>query len=119
MLRHQTLYLQMDGGATRTVEKTKERPFPGVFQFEPEEWFVDFLLAGGNLVAVFEGVRWDAGGRRVHAGNARPRHRRQARALIDARSAPQRDEANDHMPTISAIRTPRKYGHTKRASNPG
>ena len=52
--RRRTLYLQLDGGETQTVEKTEDRPFPGVFQFEPEEWFVDFLLAGGDLVARFE-----------------------------------------------------------------
>ena len=57
VLRCRTLYLEMDGGETRTVEKTEDRPFPGIFQFEPEEWLVDFLLARGNLGAVFEGVR--------------------------------------------------------------
>lgn len=51
-----TLYLQLGDGETRTVEKTEDRPFPGVFQFEPEEWLVDFLLEGGNLVARFEDV---------------------------------------------------------------
>ena len=57
VLRRRTLYLEMDGGETRTVEQMEDRPFPGIFQFEPEEWFVDFLLAGGTLGAQFEGVR--------------------------------------------------------------
>ena len=56
VLRRRTLYLEMDGGETQTVEQTEDRPFPGVFQFEPEEWFVDFLLAGGSLAARFEGT---------------------------------------------------------------
>ena len=56
VLRRRTLYLEMDGGETRAVEQTVDRPFPGVFQFEPEEWFVDFLLAGGSLGARFEGT---------------------------------------------------------------
>ena len=56
VLRQRTLYVQLDGGETQTIEKTEDRPFPGVFQFEPEEWFVDFLLAGGHLEAVFQGV---------------------------------------------------------------
>ena len=59
VLRQQTLYLQLDGGETQTIEKTEDRPFPGIFQFEPEEWFVDFLLAGGHLEAVFQGVALD------------------------------------------------------------
>ncbi|MCY4628049.1 MAG: hypothetical protein OXE58_10860 [Acidobacteria bacterium] len=50
-----TLYVQTDNGETRSIEQTEDRPFPGVFQFEPEEWFVDFLLAGGDLVVRFEG----------------------------------------------------------------
>lgn len=57
--QRRTLYVQLDGGETQTVEKTDERPFPGVFQFEPEEWFVDFLLSGGALAARFEGVTLD------------------------------------------------------------
>lgn len=53
--RRRTLYVQLDGGETRTIEKTEDQPFPGVFQFEPETWFVDFLLAGGRLEAAFQG----------------------------------------------------------------
>ena len=56
VLRRRTLYLEMDGGETRAVEQMEERPFPGIFQFEPEEWFVDFLLGGGSLAARFEGT---------------------------------------------------------------
>jgi len=55
VLRNRTLYVQLDGGETRSIEKTEDRPFPGVFQFEAEEWFVDFLLAGGSFAARFEG----------------------------------------------------------------
>jgi len=55
VLRNRTLYVQLDGGETRSIEKTEDRPFPAVFQFEAEEWFVDFLLAGGSLAARFEG----------------------------------------------------------------
>ena len=58
--QRRTLYVQLDGGDTQTVEKTEDRPFPGVFQFEPEEWLVDFLLAGGSLAARFEGVTLEA-----------------------------------------------------------
>ena len=53
--QQRTLYVQVDGGDTRTIERTEDRPFPGIFQFEPEEWLVDFLLAGGSLAARFEG----------------------------------------------------------------
>ena len=54
--QNRTLYVQIDGGDTRSIEKTEDRPFPGIFQFEPEEWFVDFLLAGGSLAVRFEGA---------------------------------------------------------------
>ena len=57
VLKHRTLYVQMDGGEVRAIEKTEDRPFPGVFQFAPEEWFVDFLLDGGSLEAVFDDAR--------------------------------------------------------------
>ncbi len=52
--QQRTLYVQLDGGDTQSVERTEDRPFPGVFQFEPEEWLVDFLLAGGSLALRFE-----------------------------------------------------------------
>ena len=55
-----TLYVQTDGGETRSIEKTEDQPFPGIFQFEPEEWFVDFLLAGGSLAVRFEGETLEA-----------------------------------------------------------
>jgi len=37
VLRNRTLYVQLDGGETRSIEKTEDRPFPAVFQFEAEE----------------------------------------------------------------------------------
>ncbi len=52
--QQRTVYVQLDGGETRSIEKTEDRPFPGIFQFEPEEWLVDFLLGGGNLAMRFE-----------------------------------------------------------------
>jgi len=54
--QNRTLYVQIDGGDTRSIEKAEDRPFPGIFQFEPEEWFVDFLIAGGSLAVRFEGA---------------------------------------------------------------
>lgn len=54
--QHRTVYVQLDGADTQSIEKTDDRPFPGVFQFEPEEWFVDFLLSGGDLALRFEDV---------------------------------------------------------------
>ncbi|MDE2880891.1 MAG: hypothetical protein OXP70_03480 [Acidobacteriota bacterium] len=57
--QHRTVYVQLDGADTQSIEKTEDRPFPGVFQFEPEEWFVDFLLAGGSLALRFEDVTMD------------------------------------------------------------
>ncbi len=54
--QQRTLYVQIDGGDTRSIEKTEDRPFPGIFQFEPEEWLVDFLLHGGSLAMRFEGA---------------------------------------------------------------
>ena len=58
--QQRTLYVQLDGGDTRSVEKTEDRPFPGVFQFEPEEWLVDFLLHGGSLAVRFEDETMEA-----------------------------------------------------------
>ena len=52
--QQRTLYVQLDGGDTRSIEKTEDRPFPGIFQFEPDEWLVDFLLHGGSLALRFE-----------------------------------------------------------------
>lgn len=54
--QHRTVYVQLDGGDTQSIEKTEDRPFPGVFQFEPEQWLVDFLLSGGELALRFEDV---------------------------------------------------------------
>ena len=58
--QQRTHYVQIDGGDTRTIEKTEDRPFPGIFQFEPEEWFVDFLLHGGSLAVRFEDETMEA-----------------------------------------------------------
>lgn len=58
--QQRTLYVQIDGGDTRSIEKTEDRPFPGIFQFEPEEWFVDFLLHGGSLAVRFEDETMEA-----------------------------------------------------------
>ena len=58
--QQRTLYVQLDGGDTRSIEKTEDRPFPGIFQFEPEEWLVDFLLAGGSLALRFEDETMEA-----------------------------------------------------------
>lgn len=58
--QQRTLYVQIDGGDTRSIERTEDRPFPGVFQFEPEEWLVDFLLHGGSLAVRFEGETIEA-----------------------------------------------------------
>ena len=48
--------VQLDKGPVRIIERVEERPFPGVFQFEPEPWLVDFLLDGGHLDLEFETV---------------------------------------------------------------
>ncbi len=58
--QQRTLYVQLDGGETRSIERTEDRPFPGIFQFEPEEWLVDFLLHGGSLAVRFEGETMEA-----------------------------------------------------------
>ena len=58
--QQRTLYVQLDGGDTRSIEKTEDRPFPGIFQFEPEEWLVDFLLHGGSLALRFEDETMEA-----------------------------------------------------------
>ena len=58
--QQRTLYVQLDGGDTRSIERTEDRPFPGIFQFEPEEWLVDFLLHGGSLAVRFEGETIEA-----------------------------------------------------------